>query len=186
MRLAQTPDTWRPRGKVFRHRSFDSLGYPTFSIGFGVVALGVSGAAWLQVLHRLRRSFGHVEMPVLAIAVVGTLFGIACLVFAARRLLVGHDGAIELDLETRTMLVLSDGASPQVLPYGHIQALTVITGDKHYTSGRQVRGAVLVALPAQIALMGASGDNMISRELAVGKMRSLGTKVATMLGVPLV
>ena len=186
MRLARTPDTWRPRGKVFRHRSFDSLGYPTFTIGFGVVAFGVSAAAWLQVLHRLRRSLAHVEVPVLAIALVGTLIGLACAFFATRRLLVGHDGAIELDLETRTMLVLTRDGAPQVLPFGHIQALTVITGDRHYTSGRQVRGAVLVALPAQIALMGASGDNMISRELAVGKMRSLGTKVATMLGVPLV
>lgn len=184
MRLARTPDSWRPQGAVLRRRSFDHLGYPVFSIGFGVVGLCVAVFAGIHNFPRVASPYPHVDWPAAGIGFVALLIGLACLVAAANRLLRGWDWAIEIDSANRLVLALSAFARPTILPFHSIQAIGVRRSDVRYTSGRHKVLATVLALPSGTELFLCSGENMVSRDAAVGRAGQIAAEVARALGVP--
>lgn len=182
MRLLSTPDHWRPAGPVKRHRSFHLLGYPTWRIVIGVIALGWSGLMWGSILRNLQRRPSSI--PPVEILVVGgaTIIGLFCLYSAARRILVGHDGALEIDSAAREMLVLSRHSEPTVLSFDQISQLVVSVRDQPYTSGRLVRTASIIAAPSGTELWTQQAETMFTRDGLVVKMRSRAEKLGKALG----
>ena len=186
MRLSGTPAEWRPRGPVLRHRSLDYHGYPIFSIGFGVVALGAGAMGAWSVVRRLLLPHPRLDWPAVGLTALALLVGLACAYVAIDRLLRGQDSAVEVDRVGRALLALSVHSKPAIIPFDAIQAIAVTRSDSHYTSGRHKVYASVIALPSRASLFTCQGENMVSRDLAVGRARDVARDIAAAIGVPVV
>jgi hypothetical protein len=186
MRLSGTPAEWRPQGPVLRHRSLDHHGYPILSIGFGVVALGAGAVGAMSVVRRVLLPHPRFDWPAIGLTALALFIGIACAYVAIDRLLRGQDSAVEVDRAGRALLSLSVHGKPAIIPFDAIQAIAVTRSDSHYTSGRHKVYASVIALPSRASLFTCQGENMVSRDLAVGRVRDIAREIAAAVGVPVV
>lgn len=186
MRLSGTPDAWRPSGAVIRHRSFDHLGYPVFTAAFAAIGLGGGALGVLYTLRRALSPYPRVDWPAVGLTAVALAIGVACAYFAIDRVLRGWDYAVEVDRAGRAVLALSVHSKPAVIPFDAIEAVAISRSDTHYTSGRHKVITTVVALPARTSLFSCSGENMVSRDAAVGRARAVASDVAGAIGVPLI
>ncbi|AKF08957.1 hypothetical protein [Sandaracinus amylolyticus] len=203
MRLHRTPAHWRPQGAPLRFVSFGDQGRPWWSIAIAIGALALAVVLGVDVVEGLMRPSVRVPMFAILLPLASLAVAIGCAYAAADRLLRGPDGAVELDVARRAMLILRtagiEGARPAdpdapgyraptalELAFDGIESIAVArqqvitqyvwkhSGEKAYRESTTVLR--VLALPMGVVLLRDEIPHAVARDRA--------SRIAAAIGVP--